>query len=495
MANMANFRKFTTKWKDFVTSNKIPTEQDWDLFFAQSNPVAGINWGTLSDTYTDRNKEKHQVNERTTIKNNWSEIRKKFNELYNLDSQDLESIKQKLKEIKSYILDLIKDNGGREQEVATNRILVTLYPDKLLSIPGIDDVIKLADILTIVTTNKDWIDICFEVKPELEKKYPNIMHWDAYRKLVMENNLTKKYNLILTGAPGTGKTFMAKQMAVNMTRNNTTSHGKVQADFNELKKQGFVDFVQFHPSYDYTDFVEGLRPSVNTNSFVRTNGIFKDFCAKAVIDSNSNNKYVFIIDEINRGEISKIFGELFFSIDPDYRGTEGSVETQYQNLINPNGNDIFKSGFYVPKNVYIIGTMNDIDRSVESMDFAFRRRFTFYEITAQDSKSMLWDAGNYNSTVLENAMDRINNELIKPEYGLSEAYQIGASYFNKIKRSNCAKNYDYKNELEDLWEYQIKGLLFEYLRGKPNASVLLKQLKKAYNSKEKPDVEDDETQG
>ena len=175
------------------------------------------------------------------------------------------------------------------------------------------------------------------------------------------------------------------------------------------------------------------------------------------------------------------------------------VKTQYQNLINKNDKTSdcnsegalddnqappkdypFIDGFYVPNNVYIIGTMNDIDRSVESMDFAFRRRFAFYEITAEDSKPMLWDGANYQ--VLEDVMDRINKELIKPEYGLSQAYQIGASYFNKIKLklTEVGNNYTYSKELEKLWKYRIEGLLYEYLRGKPNAIELLGQLRKVY---------------
>ena len=101
--------------------------------------------------------------------------------------------------------------------------------------------------------------------------------------------------------------------------------------------------------------------------------------------------YVFIIDEINRGEISKIFGELFFSIDPGYRGVAGTVQTQYQNLIEDG--DIYENGFYVPENVYIIGTMNDIDRSVDSMDFAMRRRFAWKEIKSNDRLEMLDNLG------------------------------------------------------------------------------------------------------
>lgn len=495
MANMAKYKEFTENWKVYVKSDKAPTEEEWNTFFAQSNPVAGINWGVLSDTYTDTKGKKHVVYERQNIKNKWSDIKKEFIELYCLNDDG--KIKEKLKNIKNSIIKMI--NSDRNREAAINRILVTLFPNKLLSIPGVAEVKRLAELLNVSDIdNKDWIDLCFEIKPELEKRYPNLMHWDAYRKLMLENNLTKNYNLILTGAPGTGKTYMAKQFAVNITRNNSDAkpQGNAENDFAMLKEKGYVEFVQFHPSYDYTDFVEGLRPSGNANSFKRMDGTFKAFCEKAVQakkeTQTENNKYVFIIDEINRGEISKIFGELFFSIDPSYRGKKGLVNTQYQNLILKGD---FKGGFYVPDNVYIIGTMNDIDRSVESMDFAFRRRFSFYEVTAEDSKAMLWDGDN--SKALENVMDRINNELIKPEYGLSEAYQIGAAYFNKIKKTEGKIKCDYIIELEDLWECQIKGLLFEYLRGKPNASNLLKQLEKAYFNKvqEESDFENGETQG
>lgn len=146
----------------------------------------------------------------------------------------------------------------------------------------------------------------------------------------------------------------------------------------------------------------------------------------------------------------------------------------------------FINGFYVPENVYIIGTMNDIDRSVESMDFAFRRRFAFYEVTAEDSKQMLWNKESWNDTGITNAggiieklekkMTALNKEILEPKYGLTSAYQIGASYFLKYKYYK-----DEKNSLDSLWAYHLEGLLFEYLRGKPNASELLKGLKDAYD--------------
>lgn len=394
------------------------------------------------------------------------------------------------------------------------------------------------------------------------------------------NLLKSNHNIILTGAPGTGKTYLAKQIAQAMGCTD-----------NE------IGFVQFHPSYDYTDFVEGLRPLDDDGGnvgFERKDGVFKEFCAKALenltdsqkslqtlqqetsvrdliddfvqdaidsdlklatqgtknvfhiienkakhitIDIPKNEKtrvialpksdlitllenkvdisgskdiqlyfqrkyrtqqdsytyvlyerlkslesktkvetvslipkknFVFIIDEINRGEINKIFGELFFSIDPGYRGEKGRVQTQYQNMVEDG--DAFKKGFFVPENVYIIGTMNDIDRSVESMDFAFRRRFAFKEVTADDSKAMLDDFEWKDDAVKR--MDSLNAAIEKTE-GLSSAYHIGASYFLKLK--------NYNGDFGQLWDCHLKELLFEYLRGTQSVDENMRKLEKAYN--------------
>lgn len=404
--------------------------------------------------------------------------------------------------------------------------------------------------------------------------------------------LQNNHNLILTGAPGTGKTYLAKQIAESMGAK--------------------WKLVQFHPSYDYTDFVEGLRPieKDGTLGFERKDGVFKDFCKKAistdlrtsdfdslyqevvkkikdgvyttyeadiagtrslsikeehgitqivfrtesdnpktenvdtakkmfyqlikdrVLDVKSyktedfyelvkratNNTvktvdkaeyawllqllldmyyknsapYVFIVDEINRGEISKIFGELFFSIDPGYRGEKGKVSTQYQNLVKED--DVFYDGFYVPENVYIIGTMNDIDRSVESMDFAMRRRFAWKEITAESRQSMLdeEEAWTPYAKPAANSIDEIKNRMnnlnaciidqylsdglsSKDKVGLTKAYQIGASYFLK---------YALYNNFDELWVNHLEGLLYEYLRGTTNIETKIERLRAAYNDSE-----------
>lgn len=267
--------------------------------------------------------------------------------------------------------------------------------------------------------------------------------------------------------------------------------GEVIGEGGEIKTNGDYKLVQFHPSYDYTDFVEGLRPKRDDNgnvSFERKDGVFKVLCSTAL--RNPNKKYVIIIDEINRGETSKIFGELFFSIDPGYRGKDGKVKTQYANMQEePNDFDdalgIKESDncgwFFVPENVYIIGTMNDIDRSVESMDFAFRRRFAFKEIKAIDRVEMLYDAetgiGEY-AEKAKNRMIHLNEEIEKIE-GLSSAYHVGPAYFLKLK--------NYNGDFNQLWEYHLDGLLREYLRGMQNVDDSMGKLKTAYENENPTD--------
>ena len=203
----------------------------------------------------------------------------------------------------------------------------------------------------------------------------------------------------------------------------------------------------------------------------------------------SSVKYIFIIDEINRGELSKIFGELFFSIDPGYRGKkEMRVQTQYQNLVDKYSKDgkdeiedPFYEGFYVPNNVYIIGTMNDIDRSIESMDFAIRRRFTWVEVKANDNTEMLSNLKTIERPKAEKVMLALNNAIWNEDdhkgiEGLSRAYHIGASYF--LKLDNFKES---DNPFKDLWDLHLEGLLREYLRGLDDAEEKLNILQRAYN--------------
>lgn len=186
------------------------------------------------------------------------------------------------------------------------------------------------------------------------------------------------------------------------------------------------------------------------------------------IDINKEVKpYVFIIDEINRGELSKIFGELFYAIDPGYRGKKGMVQTQYQNLVPED--DLFSDGFFVPENVYILATMNDIDRSVESMDFAMRRRFAWEEIKPMDRIEMLDSLGAFKNEAVKR-MNNLNAVIAETE-GLGEAFQVGPAYFLKLKNGDFDK----------LWRMNLAPLLKEYLRGFRKAKDILDSFEKAYN--------------
>ena len=199
--------------------------------------------------------------------------------------------------------------------------------------------------------------------------------------------------------------------------------------------------------------------------------------SKATAKATELKKYIFIIDEINRGEISKIFGELFFAIDPGYRGHAGEISTQYANLHSDPDEK-----FYIPENVYIIGTMNDIDRSVDSFDFAMRRRFRFVELRADERLEML--ASLENEELEAEAIRRmaaLNQEIANVE-DLNENYQIGASYFLKLKTLT----------FDQLWTDYLQPLLQEYVQGMYDEEGIMSRFAKAYGYRKFTEGDSDE---
>ena len=438
---------------------------------------------------------------------------------------------------------------------------------------------------------KESEDEAIEATIQEELVKPVKEYGNEYSRMLIESK-----NIIFRGAPGTGKSYLAKQIATDIISEGYFD--KYESLNDEQKKQ--VEFVQFHPSYDYSDFVEGLRPKINDDGsmgFELKDGIFKSFVSRArrnyensqkpkeiveketsaqesmknffdnielgvdefktltgnsfyvssiddnfihitipgndvvnklvlsvseikqmlesgltfnkvkditnffnkqfaaqaysyefvilkaiqsskirtrqsSVETEPLKKYIFIIDEINRGEISKIFGELFYSIDPGYRGKSGEIATQYSNL------QVGNEKFYIPENLYIIGTMNDIDRSVDSFDFAMRRRFRFIEIKADATSGMLeglrsnrLDAAA-NELLPEEAINRMTalNEAILEIEDLNENYQIGASYFLKLKNLT----------FDELWTDCLRPLLQEYVQGLYDEEGKMKKFATAY---------------
>lgn len=341
--------------------------------------------------------------------------------------------------------------------------------------------------------------------------------------------------LIMNGAPGTGKTYLARNTIADILFDTLCETENKKEEIKKVR----MDMVQFHPSYDYTDFIDGIRPDLSGNElkYSLKNGSFKSFCRRAGVierilaagvevdtidkfsevvdeflvgeddsikdfwkaeikeyeleeelekifeskditefDLSKLPSFLFIIDEINRAEISKVLGEIMYCLDPDYRGIKGAISTQYSALATDETFFINKDNdkFFIPSNVYIIGTMNDIDRSVEVFDFALRRRFAWYEVKPDKVMDDVLKSMGI-ETLLEQNYENYKTKIDKLNYAivdklkLGRHYHLGPSYFAKISLY-YDESKDYGEAVKKVWDNHISQIINEYVNGRGKES-------------------------
>lgn len=262
-----------------------------------------------------------------------------------------------------------------------------------------------------------------------EEKFLDEVFMDLAEYTRLKSLLLGKKNIILQGAPGVGKTYSAKRLAYS-----------IMGEKNESR----IEFIQFHQNYSYEDFIMGYKPKED-GGFELKRGVFYNFCKKA--QSDPDKDYFFIIDEINRGNMSKIFGELLMLIENGYRGEMHEIRLAY--------ND---EHFFVPENLYIIGMMNTADRSLAMIDYALRRRFSFFDIVPGfDTEGFKKYKENLNSETFNQVIDAIKalNGEIAEDDSLGQGFCIGHSYF-------CNQESFDKMWLENVIKYDIEPMLREY---------------------------------
>ncbi|RYM34813.1 hypothetical protein ERX46_05410 [Brumimicrobium glaciale] len=471
--------------------------------FLQGNGVGDVSQGVVWDT--EKNPHKKIIRENASalllynilVEDDRVETDKKIDELLKMDKNQFAVKNRFIRTLHPHTFGSPDANGKMD------RLLSVLDTKLGVTVSGSTPIEKHDELCKLIETDD----------PALRQMFT----WELYYMLNDELDLKKA--IVYYGAPGTGKTFISDINARKYIDLHRIKVGRsVLNDYS-------IQTVQFHPSYSYEDFFEGIRPTED-GKLKLFNGTFKQFCKDNSIleralyksddfienkkfkkleydfsqirinDLNDEQKKIlgcndkefateltiqdwiepafFIIDEINRAELSKVFGELMLSLE--YRGVKGKIKTQYAHLCkNKNDDSAFyfeddQNWFFVPQNIYLIGTMNNIDRSVDTFDFALRRRFMWEEVHPNYSviKSVLMSSGrgwSYEDCKnLSDSLLRLNN-LIEGDEILDKNYRIGQSYVLELRKTNRDRYDSIVKAKEFLWGSFIQPLLEEYLRG------------------------------
>lgn len=419
----------------------------WDEFYTSG--IMAIGWGEIGDLSTFDSKDAMKIKMREVIDESLS-YKNAAHATWQFANEmkigDIVFVKKGMHQIigRGVVMSDYEYDNTRDDEYKNIR-QVDWTHNGVWPHPG-QAVMKTLTDITSYTDYVEKLNSLFEDETEedaedVEKTYPPYTKEDFLSEVFMPEEeydklsgiLRIKKNIILQGAPGVGKTFVAKRIAFSMMG---------------VKDVERVMMVQFHQSYSYEDFIMGFRPS--TDGFELKRGAFYNFCKKAEIDGD--NDYFFIIDEINRGNLSKIFGELFMLIENDKRGV--SLQLLYSD-----------EKFSVPKNIYIIGMMNTADRSLAMLDYALRRRFAFFEIkpgfTTDGFRKYRMSLENEKFDKLIACVESLNNAISNDE-SLGDGFCIGHSYF-------CNLLPDTINDqvLSGIVEYELIPLLKEYWFDEP----------------------------